>query len=51
MQNKQPTLRFVPKFVNGYWVTFDTVNYENTHVHLLQKVAVEFTKNLNNKKA
>lgn len=47
--NKTSGQRFVVKFVNGSWVTFDTVNYENTHLHRLKKDAVEFTSNLNKK--
>ena len=41
--------RYTVKFVNNYWMTFDTLNYENTHLHYLKKDAVEFTKKLNQK--
>ena len=46
--NKQ-VQRFVVKFVNGFWVTFDSSNYENTHLHTLRKDAESFTKKLNGK--
>lgn len=42
-------MRYTVKFINGFHVTFDTLNYENTHLHFLKRDAVEFTKKLNQK--
>jgi len=41
--------RYTVKFVNGFYATFDTVEYQNTHLHYLKKEAIEFTKKLNQK--
>lgn len=41
--------RYTVKFVHGFWTTFDTVEYQNTHLHYLKKEAIEFTKKLNQK--
>lgn len=42
-------MRFVHKFVNGYHVSFDTVNFENTHVFFLKKDADEAVKQMNSR--
>ena len=39
--------KFVVKFVNGFWVSFNTESYENTNVFYLQKDAVEGVKKFN----
>ena len=39
--------RYKVKFVNSYWVAFDTENYENTQVFYLRKDAVEAVKKMN----
>ena len=41
-------MRYVAKFVNSFWVPFDTENYENTQVFYLRKDAVEAVKKMNN---
>lgn len=41
-------MRYVAKFVNGFHVSFDTENYENTQVFYLRKDAVEAVKKMNN---
>lgn len=41
--------KYIVKFVNGFWVSFNTETYENTHLHYLKRDAVEFTKKLNQK--
>lgn len=45
MQNQ----RYQVKFVNGFWVSFCTENYENTQVFYLRKDAVEAVKKFNQK--
>lgn len=35
------------KFVNGFWVSFNTETYENTQVFYLRKDAVEAVKKMN----
>ena len=35
------------KFVNGFWVSFNTESYENTQVFYLRKDAVEAVKKMN----
>ena len=39
--------RFKVKFVNGFWVSFDTVNFENTQVYFLKRDAVVAVKAIN----
>ena len=34
-------MKYVAKFVNGYWCSFDTEAYENTQVFYLRKNAME----------
>lgn len=34
------SLRFIPKFSNGYWKLFDTVRYEETDIYPSQKTAI-----------
>lgn len=46
MNNNQ---RYQVKFVNSYWVSFDTEAYENTQVFYLRKDAVEAVKKMNQK--
>lgn len=41
--------KFIVKFVNSYWVSFDTEAYENTQVFYLKKDAVEAVKKFNQK--
>jgi hypothetical protein len=43
-------MRYVAKFVNSFWVSFDTENYENTQVFYLRKDAVEAVKKMNQSK-
>jgi len=39
--------RFIPKFVNGYHVVFDTANYENVEVCYLAKECAQRCVQLN----
>ncbi len=41
-------MKYVAKFVNGYWCSFDTEAYENTQVFYLRKDAMEAVKKMNN---
>ena len=41
-------MKYVAKFVNGYWVSFNTETYENTQVFYLRKDAEEAGKKMNN---
>lgn len=41
-------MRYSAKFVNSFWVSFDTENYENTQVFYLKRDAVEAVKKMNN---
>ncbi len=43
-------MRYVAKFVNGYWVSFNTETYENTQVFYLRKDAEEAVKKMNQSK-
>ena len=40
-------MKYVAKFVNGYWVSFNTETYENTQVFYLRKDAEEVVKKMN----
>ena len=40
-------MKYVAKFVNGYWCSFDTEAYENTQVFYLRKDAMEAVKKMN----
>ena len=40
-------MRYVAKFVNGAWVSFNTETYENTQVFYLRKDAEEAVKKMN----
>ena len=40
-------MRYVAKFVNGAWVSFNTETYENTQVFYLRKDAEETVKKMN----
>lgn len=40
--------KYIVKFVNGFWCSFDTEAYENTQVFYLRKDAVEAVKKMNN---
>lgn len=44
-------MRYVAKFVNGFHVSFDTENYENTQVFYLRKDAVEAVRKMNNQRS
>lgn len=46
MQN-QP--KFIVKFNNGYWKVFDTLNYKDKAIHILQKQAIHHAEYLNSK--
>ena len=48
--NKEVYIRYVAKFVNGYWCSFDTEAYENTQVFYLRKDAMEAVKKMNQSK-
>ena len=41
------TNRYVTKFNNGYYKTFDTVEYTDVALHYLRSVAEAFTANKN----
>ena len=43
-------MKYVAKFVNGYWCSFDTESYENTQVFYLRKDAEEVVKKMNNQR-
>ena len=40
-------MRYTAKFVNSYWVSFNTETYENTQVFYLRKDCLEAVKRLN----
>ena len=40
-------MKYVAKFVNSYWVSFNTETYENTQVFYLRKDAMEAVKKIN----
>ena len=40
-------MKYVSKFVNSYWVSFNTETYENTQVFYLRKDAMEAVKKMN----
>lgn len=46
MQEKQ-NQRFVAKFVNGYHVVFDSVNYENIQIGYLKTEVDKLVRKLN----
>ena len=39
--------KYSVKFVNGFWVSFNTETYENTQVFYLRKDAAEAIKKMN----
>ena len=41
-------MKYVAKFVNGAWASFNTETYENTQVFYLRKDAEEAVKKMNN---
>ena len=43
-------MKYVAKFVNGAWVSFNTETYENTQVFYLRKDAEEAVKKMNNQR-
>ena len=43
-------MKYVAKFVNGYWVSFNTETYENTQVFYLRKDAEDAVKKMNNQR-
>ena len=43
-------MKYVAKFVNGYWCSFDTEAYENIQVFYLRKDAMEAVKKMNQSK-
>ena len=43
-------MKYVAKFVNGYWVSFNTETYENTRVFYLRKDAEKAVKKMNQRK-
>ena len=53
MQNNQTKQsdRYVLKFNNGYYKTFDTVDYTDVCLHYLKSQAEEYTANKNKRKA
>ena len=40
-------MKYVAKFVNSYWVSFNTETYENVQVFYLRKDAMEVVKKMN----
>ena len=42
--------KYTVKFVNSYWVSFNTETYENTQVFYLRKDAEEAVKKMNQRK-
>ena len=40
-------MKYVSKFVNSYWVSFNTETYENVQVFYLRKDAMEAVKKMN----
>ena len=40
-------MKYVAKFVNGYWVLFNTETCENTQIFYLRKDAEEAVKKMN----
>lgn len=42
-------MRYITKFTNSYWKTFDTEEYKDVQLHYLLKDAITFCKNLNEK--
>lgn len=40
-------MRYITKFTNGFWKTFDTVDYTDVRLHYLKTDADNFTANLN----
>ena len=40
-------MKYVAKFVNSYWVSFNTETYENTQVFYLRKDCIEAVKRMN----
>ncbi len=43
-------MRYIVKFTNGYWKTFDTEEYKDSGMFMLKKDAVQAAKNLNQMK-
>lgn len=43
--------KYKVKFVNSFWVAFDTEAYENTQVFFLKRDAVEAVKKMNNQRS
>lgn len=40
-------MKYIAKFVNSYWVSFNTETYENTQVFYLRKDCLETVKRMN----
>ena len=47
IKSKGETMKYIAKFVNSYWVSFNTETYENTQVFYLRKNAEEAVKKMN----
>ena len=43
-------MKYIAKFVNGAWVSFNTETYENTQVFYLRTDAEEAVKKMNQRK-
>ena len=43
-------MKYIAKFVNGAWVSFNTETYENTQVFYLRKDVEEAVKKMNQRK-
>lgn len=42
-------MRYITKFTNSYWKTFDSETYQDVALHYLRKDAIQHCKNLNGK--
>ena len=43
-------MKYIAKFVNGYWVSFNTETYENTQVFYHKRECEESVKKMNQRK-
>jgi hypothetical protein len=46
---KDSTMRYLVRWSNGYWKTFDTVKFDDVAVHGLERDAREAVKRLNSR--
>lgn len=50
MQQQSKSSRYVVKFNNGFYKTFDSVEYTDIALHYLKSTAEQFTANKNKQK-